>query len=72
MKEYEKKKETLGLLNQRRDKYIKSNGAIIVFFNCSERKDGNWIVCRSESDKPYIYIFSLSSMEMEGKVNSIV
>jgi hypothetical protein len=63
MKEYEK---TLGLLNHKRDKYIKSNGAIIVFFNCPERKDGNWIICRPGSEKinPIsIYLFSLSLME---------
>ena len=61
-------KETLGLLNQRQKKRInfkiESNGAIIVFFNSSERKGGNLIIYPSGSDRFY---FSLSSMEGRGQ-----
>ena len=74
MKEYErksifflfenKKKETLGLLNNRRNKYIKQRNhrsIFIVFLNYYKRKGGYWIIYQSESDRPY-NLFYISSM----------
>lgn len=59
-----KKKETLGLLNNRRNKYIKQrnhHSIFIVFLNYYKRKGGYWIIYQPESDRPY-NLFYISSM----------
>lgn len=47
---------------------IESNGAIIVFFNSSERKGGNLIIYQSGSDRSYFFSF----FQWKVKVNSII
>lgn len=79
MKEYEKitfynylkkKKETFGLLNNKRDKIRKQRNhhSILKLFSSKKRKGGYWIIYRSGSIRPSI--FSISS-SMEGKKKSI-
>lgn len=61
---FEKKKETLGLLNNRRNKYIKQrnhHSIFIGFLNYYKKKGGYWIIYQPESDRLY-HLFYISSM----------
>lgn len=62
------------MLNHRGDKYIKqrSHHSILLTTLKSERKDGNWVVWRCQSDTTEnFYIFSLMILWWKVKRNSI-
>ena len=70
-KRVRKKKETLGLLNHRRDKYRKQQNHHSIFVlhsNMNERKGGKWIIQQSRSDGFFFFFFDKIE---RGKRNSI-